>query len=100
MITFAMMLCMQKRLGRFEEAIQIAKQTRELGLLTDFQFYKNVLGLYALDGRWKEALGTFKEMVEASIQPDDYMFNSLGIALVKCGISKKAVDKLEATKKK
>ncbi|KAJ6903563.1 hypothetical protein NC651_020903 [Populus alba x Populus x berolinensis] len=50
-------------------------------------------------GRWKEALGTFKEMVEASIQPDDYMFNSLGIALVKCGISKKAVDKLEATKK-
>nr|XP_034921315.1 pentatricopeptide repeat-containing protein At3g23020-like [Populus alba] len=88
-----------KRLGRFEEAIQIAKQTRELGLLTDLLCYSNVLGLSALDGRWKEALGTFKEMVEASSQPDDYMFNSLGIALVKCGISKKAVDKLEATKK-
>jgi len=68
-------------------------------LLTDLLCYNNVLGLYALDGRWKEAVGTFKEMVEASIQPDDYMFNSLGIALVKCGISKKAVDKLEATKK-
>ncbi|KAH8500274.1 hypothetical protein H0E87_015500 [Populus deltoides] len=88
-----------KRLGRFEEAIQIAKQTRVLVLLTDLLCYNNVLGLYALDGRWKEAVGTFKEMVEASIQPDDYMFNSLGIALVKCGISKKAVDKLEATKK-
>ncbi|KAJ6988566.1 hypothetical protein NC653_021474 [Populus alba x Populus x berolinensis] len=81
-----------KRLGRFEEAIQIAKQTRELGLLTDLLCYSNVLGLSALDGRWKEALGTFKEMVEASSQPDDYMFNSLGIALdqqkrrVKCTV--------------
>ena len=69
-------------------------------LLTDLLSYNNVLRLDALNGKLIEASGTFKEMVEASIQPDNYMFISLGIALVKCGISKKVVDKLEATKKK
>lgn len=94
-----MMLCMYKRLGRFEEATQIAKQMRDLGLLTDLLSYNNVLGLYALDGRFKEAVGIFKEMVEVSVQPDDCTFKSLGIVLVKCGISKKAVGKLGATTK-
>uniref|UniRef100_A0A6N2LEP9 Pentacotripeptide-repeat region of PRORP domain-containing protein n=1 Tax=Salix viminalis TaxID=40686 RepID=A0A6N2LEP9_SALVM len=96
--TFAMMLCMYKRLGRFEEVTQIAKQMRDLGLLTDLLSYNNVLGLYALDGRFKAAVGNFKEVVEASVQPDDCTFKSLGIVLVKCGISKKAVGKLEATR--
>ncbi|KAB5512251.1 hypothetical protein DKX38_029280 [Salix brachista] len=97
--TFAMMLCMYKRLGRFEEATQIAKQMRDLRLLTDVLSYNNVLGLYALDGRFKEAVGIFKEMVEVSVQPDDCTFKSLGIVLVKCGITKKAVGKLGATTK-
>ncbi|KAB5563926.1 hypothetical protein DKX38_003980 [Salix brachista] len=97
--TFAMMLCMYKRHGRFEEATQIAKQMRDLGLLTDLLSYNNVLGLYALDGRFKEAVGIFKEMVEVSVQPDDCTFKSLGIVLVKCGISNKAVGKLGATTK-
>ncbi|KAJ6678051.1 hypothetical protein OIU85_008620 [Salix viminalis] len=88
-----------KLLGRFEEVTQIAKQMRDLGLLTDLLSYNNVLGLYALDGRFKAAVGNFKEVVEASVQPDDCTFKSLGIVLVKCGISKKAVGKLEATTK-
>ncbi|KAB5524512.1 hypothetical protein DKX38_022261 [Salix brachista] len=78
---------------------QIAKQMRDLGLLTDVLSYNNVLGLYALDGRFKEAVGIFKEMVEVSVQPDDCTFKSLGIVLVKCGITKKAVGKLGATTK-
>ncbi|XP_065863186.1 pentatricopeptide repeat-containing protein At3g23020 [Euphorbia lathyris] len=98
--TYAMMLCMYRRLGRFEEAIQIAKQMRELGLLTDLLSCNNVVGLYALDGRFKDALGTFKEMIGAAIQPDDSTFKSLAIVLVKCGISKQAIGKLEATRKK
>ncbi|KAJ8765439.1 hypothetical protein K2173_013197 [Erythroxylum novogranatense] len=98
--TFAMMLCMYKRLGRFEEAIQIAKQMKELGLLTDLLSYNNVLGLYSLDGRFREAMGTFQEMVKAAIQPDDFTFRSLGIVLLKCGISKLAISKLEAARKK
>ncbi|XP_050216291.1 pentatricopeptide repeat-containing protein At3g23020 [Mercurialis annua] len=98
--TYAMMLCMYKRLGRFEEAIKIAKQMRGLGLITDLLSYNSVLGLYALDGRFKEAVGTFKEMVRAGMQPDEFTYRSLGIVLVKCGISKQATSKLEATTKK
>ncbi|XP_057960227.1 pentatricopeptide repeat-containing protein At3g23020 [Malania oleifera] len=97
--SYAMMLCMYKRIGMFGEAIRIAKKMRELGFLTSLLSYNNVLGLYAMDGRFKEAVETFKEMVNASIQPDDYTFKSLGLVLVKCGVPKQAVGKLEVTRK-
>ncbi|KAI8031613.1 Pentatricopeptide repeat-containing protein [Camellia lanceoleosa] len=96
----AMMLCMYKRLGRFEEAIQIAQKMRELGLLTDLLSYNHVLGLYASDGRFKEAVGIFKEMMESSVQPDDSTFKSLEVVLMKCGVPKQAVGKMELTRKK
>lgn len=59
-----------------------------------------MLGLYALDGRFKEMVGTFKEMVHSAIQPDDYTFKSLGAALIQCGVPRQAVNKLESTRKK
>lgn len=98
--TFAMMLCMYKKIGRFEEAITIAKQMRDLGLLTELLSYNHVLGLYAMCGRFKEVAGTFNEMVEASVLPDDCTFKSLSIVLVKSGVSKQAVGKLEVATKK
>ncbi|KAM0963116.1 hypothetical protein ACFX19_022561 [Malus domestica] len=98
--TYAMMLCMYKKQRRFEEAIQIAKQMRELQLFTNLLSYNNVLGLYAMHGRFKEVVATFKEMIKASIKPDDCTFKSLGIVLVKSGISKQAVGNLEVSMKK
>ncbi|XP_062108225.1 pentatricopeptide repeat-containing protein At3g23020 [Humulus lupulus] len=98
--TFAMMLCMYKKLGRFEEAFVIAKQMKELGILTELLSYNHVLGLYAMCGRYKEVLGTFKEMMKASVRPDGSTFKSLGIVLVKSGVSKQAVGKLEVMTKK
>lgn len=98
--TFAMMLCMYKKLGRFEEAVRIAKQMSELGLLTDLLSYNNVLGLYAMCGRFKEVVSTFKEMMKASVQPDDCTLRALGAVLVKRGVSKQAVGKLEVTMQK
>ncbi|GFP85824.1 pentatricopeptide repeat-containing protein at3g23020 [Phtheirospermum japonicum] len=99
--TYAMMLCMYKRNGRFVEAIRIARKMRELGLMTDLLSYNLVLGLYASDGRYKEAVATFDEMMESlMIKPDDSTFKSLGIILLKCGIPKVAVEKLELTRKK
>uniref|UniRef100_A0A2P2NIJ8 Uncharacterized protein MANES_15G035300 n=1 Tax=Rhizophora mucronata TaxID=61149 RepID=A0A2P2NIJ8_RHIMU len=98
--SFAMIMCMYKRVGRLEEAIHIARQMRELGLLTYLLSYNNLLGLYALDGRFKDAVKTFREMVETAIEPDDCTFKSLGIVLLKCGISKQAISNLEATRKK
>ncbi|PIM98036.1 hypothetical protein CDL12_29485 [Handroanthus impetiginosus] len=98
--TYAMMLCMYKRNGRFVEAFCIARKMRELGLMTDLLSYNHVLGLYASDGRYKEAVATFDEMLKSLIQPDDSTFKSLGIILLKCGVPKDAVNKLELMRKK
>ncbi|KAK8684697.1 hypothetical protein V6N13_040713 [Hibiscus sabdariffa] len=95
-----MMLCMYKRNGRFEEATHIARQMRELGLLSDLLSYNNVLGLYAMDGRFREAVSILKEMASACIQPDDSTFKSLGSILVKCGVPKRAVNRLQVARKK
>ncbi|KAL5139230.1 Pentatricopeptide repeat-containing protein [Glycine soja] len=97
--TFAMMLCLYKKIERFDEAIQIAKQIRKLGPLTELS-YNNVLDLYAIAGRPKEAIETFKEMVRASIQVNDCSLRSLGNLLLRYGVSRLAVGKLEALVKK
>ncbi|KAJ1404808.1 Tetratricopeptide-like helical domain superfamily [Sesbania bispinosa] len=97
--SFAMMLCLYKKIERFDEAIQIAKQMRKLGLLTDSLSYNNVLHLYASAGRPKEAIEAFKEMIRASIQLDDCSSRSLGILLLRYGVSRQAVDKLQALMK-
>ncbi|KAL2325014.1 hypothetical protein Fmac_024072 [Flemingia macrophylla] len=97
--TFAMMLCLYKKIEKFDEAIQIARQIRKLGPLTDLS-YNNMLDLYAIAGRPKEAIVTFKEMIRASIQVNDRSFRSLGILLLRYGVSRQAVAKLEALVKK
>ncbi|KAK9059438.1 hypothetical protein SSX86_020140 [Deinandra increscens subsp. villosa] len=93
--SYAMMLCMYKKIGSFDEAFEIAKQMRESGLLTDLLSYNHVLGLYASDGRFKEAVTIFKEMIESGVQPNDSTFKSLGVVLMKRGVPKKAVKNLE-----
>nr|XP_043612659.1 pentatricopeptide repeat-containing protein At3g23020 [Erigeron canadensis] len=93
--SYAMMLCMYKKIGSFEEAFEIAKQMRELGILTDLLSYNHVLGLYASDGRFKEAVTIFKEMIESGAQPNDSTFKSLGVVLMKRGVPKKAIKNLE-----
>ncbi|KAJ4968421.1 hypothetical protein NE237_015122 [Protea cynaroides] len=98
--SFAMMLCMYRRIGRFEEAARIAHKMRELELLTDVLSYNNVLCLYAMDGRLKEAVEIFQEMMKSGIQPDDSTFKPLGVVLVKCGVPKEAVRKLEVARMK
>ncbi|KAL8490937.1 hypothetical protein ACS0TY_022808 [Phlomoides rotata] len=98
--TYAMMLCMYKRNGRFVEAFWIAREMRELGLMSELLSYNLVLGFYASDGRYKEAVSTFGEMLKSDVQPDDSTFRSLGIILLKCGASKDAVDKLEVMRKR
>ncbi|MCL7044671.1 hypothetical protein MKW94_006455 [Papaver nudicaule] len=97
--SYVMMLCMYRKIGRLDEAIGIAQRMREMKLLTDLLSFNNVISLYASDGRLKEAVETFREMVNSSIQPDDYTFRSLGVVLVKCGVSKDAVSKLEIVRR-
>ncbi|CAK8572906.1 unnamed protein product [Lathyrus sativus] len=98
--SYAMMLFLYKKSERFDEAIQIAKQMRKLGLLTDSLSYNNVLDLYANAGRPKEAIQTFKDMVTASIQLDDCSLRSLRNLLLRYGASRQALDKLQVSMKK
>ncbi|KAK2403746.1 Pentatricopeptide repeat (PPR) superfamily protein [Trifolium repens] len=98
--SFAMMLCLYKKIERFDEAIQIANQMRKLGLLTDSLSYNTVLDLYATAGRPKEAVETFKDMVTASIQLHDCGLRSLRNLLLRCGASRQALDKLQVLMKK
>ena len=98
--TFSMMLCLHKKLERVDEAIQIAKQMRKFGLLKDSKSYNSVLDLYIIAGRAKETIEIFREMVRGAIQPDDCSFKSLGILLVRYGVSREAVGRLEVLMEK
>lgn len=73
---------------------------KELGLLTDLLSYNHVLGLYASDGRFKEAIKTFREMLKSGVQPDDSTLRSIGVVLVKRGVPKQTVNNLEVKWKK
>lgn len=98
--TFAMMLSMYKRLRRTEQALRIAKHMRESKIMNCLLSYNNVLGLYALDGRIRDTIKTFQEMIEAEIQPDGCTYKSLGSILMKCGVSREAIGKLEVEAKR
>ncbi|XP_057742661.1 pentatricopeptide repeat-containing protein At3g23020-like [Arachis stenosperma] len=98
--SYAMMLRMYKKIGRLDEAIQIAKQMRNLGLVTDLLSYNNIIGLYSLARRPQEATKTFKEMAKSGIQPDDFTFSALGQCLLNYGVSKQDIGRLEVMVKK
>ncbi|KAL9248152.1 hypothetical protein vseg_021507 [Gypsophila vaccaria] len=98
--SYAVMLCMYKRVGKLEEAMKIAEKMQELGLLTELLSYNSVLALFALDGKFKEAVNLFKEMIKVELQPDDSTFKSLGLVLTKSGVPKQAVARLEVLRKK
>ncbi|KAG9451904.1 hypothetical protein H6P81_004808 [Aristolochia fimbriata] len=98
--SYSKMLCMYKKIGRFCEAVDIAREMNKCGLLMDVLSYNNVIGLFVSDGRLKEAAEVFYRMTSLGVLPDDSTFRSLGTALVRCGVSKKAVGKLETARRK
>ncbi|KAK9691987.1 hypothetical protein RND81_09G233400 [Saponaria officinalis] len=98
--SYAMMLCMYKRIGKLEEATNIAETMQELGLLTELLSYNSVLSLFALDGKFKVAVNLFKEMIKTEVEPDDSTFKSLGLVLTKSGVPKQAIARLEVLRKK
>ena len=70
--SYAMMLCMYKKIGRLDKTFKLQRRWEGLGFLTDILSYNNVLGLYSMDMRLREATETFKEMIKSGIQPDDF----------------------------
>ncbi|MED6120104.1 hypothetical protein PIB30_017925 [Stylosanthes scabra] len=98
--TFARMLSLYKKLGRLDEAIEIAMQMRKLRLLKDPKSYNSVLDLFIIAGRANDTIDTLNEMVRAAIKLDDCSFRSLANLLVRYGMSRGSVGKLEVLMKK
>ncbi|CAI0559292.1 unnamed protein product [Linum tenue] len=73
------------------------------GNMTSECYYDNI-DAYGVgrNERFNDAVATFKEMLDddVGVMPDDCTFKSLGLVLVKCGLSKRAVARLEAGLKK
>ncbi|CAA6658968.1 unnamed protein product [Spirodela intermedia] len=98
--SFSMMVNMYKKAGEFGKALAIAQEMRGKALLSDALSYNTLIGLYASDGRMKEAAQLFIEMLHLGVLPNDSTFASLGIGLVKRGVSKGAIKHLELARKK
>ncbi|EPS60414.1 hypothetical protein M569_14387, partial [Genlisea aurea] len=90
----AVMLCMYRRNARFSEAYRVARKMREEGLMKEVLSCNHVIGLYSSDGRYKEAVETFEEMLESGMEPDDSTFRLLGSILTKRGVPKCGIEKL------
>ncbi|XP_020590639.1 pentatricopeptide repeat-containing protein At3g23020 [Phalaenopsis equestris] len=98
--SYAMMLCLYKKMGRFDEAYKVAQEMHDLGFISDALSYNNLIGFYAADGRMKEALKTFQQMLAKGIKPDDAIFRSLGIIMLKRGASKEAIKRLKKVRER
>lgn len=98
--SYAMMLCLYKRVGRITQAFGIAQEMLSMGLLSDALSYNIIVELFALHGRLKDAMKILKQMLNYGIEPNDATFRSLGISLIKRGVSKKAINNLEWRRKK
>ncbi|ONK60598.1 uncharacterized protein A4U43_C08F20310 [Asparagus officinalis] len=95
----AMMLCLYKKLGHFSKAYEIVQDMKTHGLLTETLSCNNVISLYASDGRMKEAVLNFRQMLASGVQPNDATFRLLGDVLLKRGASVKAIKHLELLRK-
>ncbi|KAK1287089.1 Pentatricopeptide repeat-containing protein [Acorus calamus] len=97
--SFAMMLRMYKKAKKVSKAVKIAHEMKELGLLSEPLSYSNAIEVFVMDGRLKEAAETFFQMMDAGVQPNDAVFRSLGIVLIRCGASNLAIDHMESRRK-
>ncbi|KAL0284933.1 UNVERIFIED_CONTAM: Pentatricopeptide repeat-containing protein [Sesamum angustifolium] len=83
------------------EAEEIFETLKENGDANEFS-YAMMLCMYKRNGRFVkrfDAVATFDEMLKSLIKPDDSTFKSLGIILLKCGVPKNAIKKLELIRK-
>eukprot|EP01018_Ginkgo_biloba_P026720 Gb_11434 [translate_table: standard] len=97
--SFAMMLSLYKKNGRFNEAIEIAKDMQKSRFLTDVLSFNNVIGLYVVDGRLREATEVFQQMLNLGVVPDESTYKTLGTILKKCGVPKEVVNQLDIARK-
>lgn len=95
-VSFATMMYVYKNMGMIDEAIKVAKQMKDSGLLTDCSSFTKAMAFYAKSGNLTECGGMLHEMiVTQKLTPTDATFKVLFTVLKKGGIPTEAVEQLE-----
>uniref|UniRef100_A0ACD5YDK4 Uncharacterized protein n=1 Tax=Avena sativa TaxID=4498 RepID=A0ACD5YDK4_AVESA len=97
--SYAMMVCLYKKVARYDEAHRISKEIQALGLLTQALSYNSLIQMYISCGKMEEAVKVFQKMLESSTPPNDVTFKTLKVILVKEGISNIEIRKLESLRR-
>lgn len=95
----AMMVCLYKKIARFDEAHRISKKMQASGFLTQALSYNSVIQMYVSGGRMEDALKIFQKMLASNTPPNDATFKALKIILVKRGVSNNDIRRLELLRK-
>jgi pentatricopeptide repeat protein len=95
----AMMVCLYKKVGRFDEAHRICIEMQRSGLLTQALSYNSVIQMYVSGGKMEEAFKIFKKMLASKTPTNDATFKALKVILVKDGAKKTQIKKLESLRR-
>ena len=90
-----MMVCMYKKVGRYDVAHRICKEMQALGFLTQLLSYNSVIQMYVSSGRMEEAFKIFTKMLASNTPPNDTTFQALRVILVRSGVTKNETRRLE-----
>lgn len=96
-VSFATMMYLYKNMGMLDEAIDVAEEMRNSGLLTDCVSYNKVMACYATNGQLVECGELLRDMVNAKLLPDAGTFKVLFTILKKGGIPSEAVSQLQSS---
>nr|XP_051189331.1 pentatricopeptide repeat-containing protein At3g23020 isoform X2 [Lolium perenne]XP_051189343.1 pentatricopeptide repeat-containing protein At3g23020 isoform X2 [Lolium perenne]XP_051189344.1 pentatricopeptide repeat-containing protein At3g23020 isoform X2 [Lolium perenne]XP_051189345.1 pentatricopeptide repeat-containing protein At3g23020 isoform X2 [Lolium perenne]XP_051189346.1 pentatricopeptide repeat-containing protein At3g23020 isoform X2 [Lolium perenne]XP_051189361.1 pentatricopepti len=96
--SYAMMVCLYKKVARYDEAHRISKEMQALGLLTLALSYNSVIQMYVSAGKVEEAVKIFQKMLASSTPPNDATFKALKVILLK-GVSCIEIAKLESLRR-
>ncbi|KAG9159555.1 hypothetical protein Leryth_013542 [Lithospermum erythrorhizon] len=96
-VTFATMMYVYKNMGMLDEAIEVAEQMKQSGLLRDCITFNKVMACYATHGRLLECCELLYEMVNRKLLPDGGTFKVLFTILKKGGLPAEGVRQLESS---
>ncbi|XP_059312745.1 pentatricopeptide repeat-containing protein At1g73710 [Lycium ferocissimum] len=94
-VTFATLIYAYKNMGMLDEAIEIAEDMKQSGLLRDCMTFNKVMACYATNGQLVECGELLNEMINQKLLPDGGTFKVLFTILKKGGFSAEAVRQLE-----
>ncbi|KAK6282020.1 hypothetical protein POUND7_015845 [Theobroma cacao] len=95
--SFATMMYLYKSMGMLDEAIDVAEEMKQSGLLKDCSSYNKVMACYVTNGQLRGCGELLHEMISQKILPDTGTFKVLFTALKKGGIPIEAVMQLESS---